>query len=116
MIRSRTSVYCRHTTLKSGTHVGEIVDDDLNDQLLASRLLLSASISEVGAESWDFVGGIEPGEGGDVGNLSHLGSEGSVTRSLEGSGLGSDLSSVVRGQIDIIAGKRIVRRRGDRGS
>ena len=53
-------------------YVRQIVNHNLDDDLLASASLLSTSRSEICAKSRDFVGGVEPGEGGNVGHLSSL--------------------------------------------
>ena len=48
--------------------VGEIVNDDLDDLLLAGAVLDLLGVSEIGTEIGDLGDRVEPGEGGDLCN------------------------------------------------
>src|SRR4051812_45350902 len=63
--------------------VRKIIDDDLNELLLAGARVLGLSVGEVCTEGRDLGTNIEPGEGGDVGNLGGFCGEGGVRDVLD---------------------------------
>lgn len=76
--------------------IGEIIDDDLNQILLASSLTLSASVGKVCPQGRRFGNNVEPREGGNGRDLQSL-------RFLSGIGdfcsSGRDFISIKRRQV-----------------
>ena len=72
--------------------VGQIVDDDLDQLLLAAARLEGRGVREVGAEVGNLGDGVEPGECGDIGDAGSLSSQ---TRVGDVGGGSLNLRSVV---------------------
>lgn len=84
--------------LGSAVTVGQVIDDDLHELLLAGALLEGRRVGEVRAEVGHLRDGVEPGEGRDLGDARGLRCQrrvGDVSRSS------SDLSSVVWAQVGL---------------
>lgn len=89
---------------RSAVAVGQVVDDDLHDLLLAGAFLEGASIAEVLAELRHLRDGVEPREGRDVGNAQGLGL---LRRVGDGSGGGLDLSCVEGRKEDVVSNEGV---------
>ena len=84
--------------LRGAVTVGQVVDDDLDELLLAGAVLDRGGICEVGTEVRDLRNLVEPSESWDVRDARGLGSEGGVGDVGSGS---LDLSCVVRAQVGL---------------
>ena len=84
--------------LRGAVTVGQVVDDDLDELLLAGAVLDRGGICEVGTEVRDLRNLVEPSESWDVRDARGLGSEGGVGDVGSGS---LDLSCVVGAQVGL---------------
>ena len=84
--------------LRGAVTVGQVVDDDLDELLLACAVLDRGGICEVGTEVRDLRNLVEPSESWDVRDARGLGSEGGVGDVGSGS---LDLSCVVGAQVGL---------------
>ena len=96
----------------SAVTVGQVVDDNLHEVLLAAGPLEGLSIGEILAKFGSFGNDVEPGEGWDILNLQGLGLDGRVGDEC---GSSVDLSSVVWREVGSVANEWVARSNGSSG-